>query len=210
MSDPQTASPTRPSLLLRLRDPSDAAAWHDFVKLYGGMIFQYCRRRDMQAADASEITQEVLLQVSRSIGSFEYQPHRGKFRSWLASIVRTKLIAHVRASRDNGGNLPLPESLDSQGSVDGVWIDVWHEQLVETALRSVALHMSPENYDAFSAVWVEGRSPQQVAQALDVPITQIYVAKSRGVKLLREKLLEIADEIPMTSPQGFGSQDDAG
>lgn len=210
MSDPQTTTPTRPSLLLRLRDPSDTTAWQDFVELYGGMIFQYCRRRDMQAADASEITQEVLLQVSRSIGSFEYQPHRGKFRSWLASIVRTKLIAHVRTSRKNGGIHILPESLDSQGRVDGVWIDVWHEQLVETALRLVALHMSPENFDAFRAVWVESRSPQQVAKELDVPITQIYVAKSRGLKLLREKLLEIADEIPMTGPHGFEGQIDAG
>ena len=210
MSDPQTTTPTRPSLLLRLRDPSDAAAWQDFVELYGGMIFQYCRRRDMQAADASEITQEVLLQVSRSIGSFEYQPHRGKFRSWLASIVRTKLIAHVRASRENAGNLPLPESLDSEGSVDGVWIDVWHEQLVETALKSVALHMSPDNFEAFSAVWVESRSPQQVVQELGLSIAQIYVAKSRGLKLLREKLLEIADEIPMTGPRSYGEQVDAG
>lgn len=208
MSDPQTTTTTRPSLLLRLRDPGDTGAWHDFVELYGGMIFQYCRRREMQAADASEITQEVLLQVSRSIGSFEYQPHRGKFRSWLSAIVRTKLIAHVRATRGKVSSFPLSDSHDSQGTVDGVWIDVWQEQLVATALRSVALHMTPENFDAFRAAWVEGHSAQQVANELGLPTAQVYVAKSRGLSLLREKLLELADEIPITNPVGMERQDD--
>src|SRR5947209_7657325 len=63
---------TRPSLLLRLRDDSDTEAWVLFVGTYAPLIHRFARRGGLQDADAADLTQEVLVQVARSIGSFEY------------------------------------------------------------------------------------------------------------------------------------------
>ena len=50
---------THPSLLIRLRDARDGAAWALFVEIYTPLIYRYCRKRHLQEADAAEVAQEV-------------------------------------------------------------------------------------------------------------------------------------------------------
>ena len=61
---------TEPSLLFRLRDQQDAAAWTRFVDLYGPLIHRYARRRGLQDADAADLTQDVLCSVARAMRGF--------------------------------------------------------------------------------------------------------------------------------------------
>ncbi len=84
---------TKPSLLVRVRDPLDAEAWQTFVALYAPLVYRFLRRRSLQDADAADLTQEVMGEVSRAIRSFEYHPERGRFRDWLLLIItRRRLI----------------------------------------------------------------------------------------------------------------------
>src|SRR6185436_8977534 len=85
------ASITRPSLLLRVRDVNDDAAWSQFVEIYTPLVFGYCRARGLQEGDAADVAQETLRAVAKAIGKFEYDPQRGKFRNWLLTVVRSKL-----------------------------------------------------------------------------------------------------------------------
>src|SRR5947208_4776524 len=82
---------TRASLLVRLRDPLDAAAWREFVDLYTPLVYGYARKQGLQDADAADLTQEVLGAVVTSVGRLEYDPARGAFRNWLFTLVRRKL-----------------------------------------------------------------------------------------------------------------------
>jgi RNA polymerase sigma-70 factor (ECF subfamily) len=77
---------TRPSLLMRIRDGQDAEAWALFVDLYAPVVFQHCRRRQLQDADAADLTQEVLIEVADAIRNFVYQSERGRFRDWLSVL----------------------------------------------------------------------------------------------------------------------------
>src|SRR5689334_632321 len=91
---------TRASLLLRLRDPEDEAAWREFVELYAALVYNYARKQGLQDADAADLTQEVLRAVAGAVGRLDYDPRRGAFRNWLFTIVRNKL-ANWRAARGN-------------------------------------------------------------------------------------------------------------
>lgn len=94
------SEPTRPSLLLRLRDPSDAAAWRDFDHTYRDLILGYCHARGLQLGDAEDIRQTVMMNLSKAAqGSFEYRPERGRFRNYLARIVQNAIRRHF--SRPN-------------------------------------------------------------------------------------------------------------
>ena len=53
-------SPTRASLLIRLRRPADEAAWREFDAAYSELIVRYCRRLGLQLADAEDVRQLVL------------------------------------------------------------------------------------------------------------------------------------------------------
>ena len=82
---------TRASLLVRLRDPKDRAAWQQFVELYGRLVYGFVRQRGLQDADAADLTQEVFLAVAQAAGRWQYDPRQGSFRGWLYGITRHKL-----------------------------------------------------------------------------------------------------------------------
>src|SRR5262249_21150791 len=97
------ADDTRPSLLIRVRDPQDAAAWQQFAALYEPLIYQFARKRGLQDADAADLTQIVLQAVSESIRRLDYDPQRGSFRGWLFVVVRNQLQKFRAQQRRAGG-----------------------------------------------------------------------------------------------------------
>ncbi|MEM0925046.1 MAG: sigma factor, partial [Planctomycetota bacterium] len=80
---------TRPSILLRLRDPSDGDAWREFQAVYRGVIRSLAYRWGYQDADAADLEQEVLIRISRSIQRFEHDPRKARFRTWLGQVIRS-------------------------------------------------------------------------------------------------------------------------
>src|SRR5262245_44373845 len=109
MDDTPSWLHTRASLLVRLRDPRDGDAWRLFADTYVPLVYGHLRRHGLQEADAADVAQEVLTQVARSIGGFDYQPERGRFRGWLGAVVRSKLARFFkqqgRAAHAAGGDV---------------------------------------------------------------------------------------------------------
>jgi RNA polymerase sigma-70 factor (ECF subfamily) len=86
MADAQ-ASATRATLLARLRrDPTDQAAWGEFVEHYGRHIYRWCRQWQLQDADAEDVTQDILLKLAQKLRDFEYDASR-RFRGWLKTVA---------------------------------------------------------------------------------------------------------------------------
>jgi RNA polymerase sigma factor (sigma-70 family) len=88
-------SPTRASLVLRIRDPNDHAAWEEFAERYAPLIYRFARKRGLQDADAADVTQEVLKSVAVEIKRLDYDSNRGSFRGWLFIMTRNLLINYL-------------------------------------------------------------------------------------------------------------------
>ena len=69
---------TRPSLLRRVQNSGDGQAWREFDERYRDLILRYCRRRDLQEADAEDVRQQVMLGLTQSLPRFTYDPTKGK------------------------------------------------------------------------------------------------------------------------------------
>ena len=80
-------SVTSPSLLARVRDPDDEAAWEDFVDRYAPKIFAWCRQHRLQDSDAADVTQDVLCKLVAAMQRFQYDSRRGRFRGWLKTVT---------------------------------------------------------------------------------------------------------------------------
>ena len=76
---------TRASLLLRLKDPTDAEAWSEFHKLYAPLLYRYARRRGLSRDDAEEIRDQCLEVVTRKMPTFEYDKEKGGVQELAAA-----------------------------------------------------------------------------------------------------------------------------
>src|SRR5258708_6991621 len=78
---------TRVTLLSRLRqDPSNQAGWDEFGQRYGRAILRWCPEWKLQDADAEDVTQNILVKLTRKLPDFAYDPSRS-FRGWLKTVA---------------------------------------------------------------------------------------------------------------------------
>ena len=188
------AMQTRPSLLIRLRDRGDAEAWRTFVTIYAPLVNRFARRQGLQDADAADLTQDVLGEISRAIRSFEYDPARGRFRDWLLLITRRRLF------RFGERNARYEEKVLDERALAGLeddrvvaeWNDAFHARVLKVALERIQPLFHPHTWRAFECVWIENRSASDTAEALSLGIDAVYTAKSRILKRLSEEVEEIA------------------
>src|SRR5689334_17260768 len=122
---------TRPSLLVRIRDPRDNQAWSQFVEIYAPLIYGFARKHGLQDADAADLTQEVLRAVAQTIRGLDYDPNRGSFRGWLFTVVRNKLRNFVsrRRSYDQGtGDTDAQNLLKEQPAPESDQAALWDQE----------------------------------------------------------------------------------
>jgi RNA polymerase sigma factor (sigma-70 family) len=177
--------PTRASLLVRLRDPQDEAAWTEFVDLYAPLVYGYARKQGLQDADAADLSQEVLGAVAGSVGRLHYDPNRGAFRSWLFTIVRRKL-SNWRAAQKNRmqgsgdtGMHQLLEQCPGPTTLDGEWEAEWEQRVFAWACEQVRRDVSDVTWRAFWRTAFDGQPGKQVAKELGVTVAAVYHARSR-------------------------------
>lgn len=190
---------TRASLLVRLRDPHDSAAWQQFVELYGSLVYGFVRQRGLQDADAADLTQEVFQAVARAAGEWQYDPSRGTFRGWLYAVTRNKMNRFLQrrqsqalGSGDTNAQLRLAEQPAPES--DGEWEQEYQRQLFRLAAEQVKDNFTSTTWQAFWQTAVEGQPAATVARGLGLSVGAVYVARSRVLARLTERIQELRVE----------------
>lgn len=159
---------TSTSLILRIQ-AGEAFAWERFTRLYGPLIYSWCRRAGLQPSDAEDVSQNVVRAVLKSVGRYE---RTGSFRSWLGQITRSKIIDHFRQHKRQFhgiggsdfarqvGELPDQFSQDLSGSRLGPDPVLFH------ALEMIKADFEPATWTAFWRMTVEGHSAAEIAEDL--------------------------------------------
>jgi RNA polymerase sigma factor (sigma-70 family) len=199
MADPAS---TRPSLLIRIRDPGDVDGWRQFVALYGAMIYQFVRKRGLQDADAADLTQIVLQAVGQGVKRLDYDPHRGTFRSWLFRVVRNQLSKFrarqkrsIRGSGDTGTH-DLLDDLPDEADPCEIWDREYQRQLFLWAAERVKARCEAASWQAFWQTAVEGRAVSDVARSLGLTLGAAYTAKSRILDRIRKEIQQAQGDEP--------------
>jgi len=187
---------TNPTLLARLRhDPSNDAAWAEFVEHYGRHIYRWCRQWGLQDADAEDVAQEILLKLARKLRNFAYDP-KSSFRGWL------KTVAH-HAWRDFADGKPraraiaddhvweLLQSVEAREDLIQKLEEAFDYELLEAAKVQVRLRVAPHTWEAFRLMAIEGLPVTEVAANVHMQVAMVYVAKSKVQKMLREEIQKL-------------------
>ncbi len=153
------------------------------------LIYSYCRKSGLQDADAADVAQEVLKQVSQSIGGFDYDQEKGRFRDWLRTVARNKVLRFLERRRRDVGPGGQEEPLNGVAdAADAEWIDDFHAHVLKVALEQIRPRFEPSTWQAFERTWIAGADAQAVAGEVGLAIDQVYAAKSRVLKQLRDQV----------------------
>ena len=195
---------TRPSLLLRMRDARDHEAWHTFVELYAPLVYRFARKRGLQDADAADLTQDVLRSVADAMKNRKYDAARGSFRGWLHTVTRNAVYKFLRGERrqpSGSGDtqqqicleqIPAPDEQDE-------WDYEYQKRLFVWACDEVRGEFQVNTWKAFWQTAVDGKSVKQVAEKLGMSAGSIYVAKSRILTRIKERIQQTESDVGQVS-----------
>jgi len=187
-------SATHVTLLGRLvKDPTNQAAWSEFVDRYGHKIHTWCREWHLQEADAQDVTQNVLVKLAEKLRDFRYDPS-GSFRAWLKTVThhawqdfRDSRLRAGPASGDSG----VWEMLQRVAAPDDLVQRLEQEfdrEILEEAMVRVRLRVAPRTWEAFRLLALENLAGIQVAAQLQMKVATVFVARSKVQKMIREEI----------------------
>ena len=197
---------TRRSLVLRLRDPRDEAAWAEFVEIYEPLVYRLARKKGLQDADARDLCQEVFRAVASAIERWDPDPAKGKFRAWLFRIARNLLVnflvsqrRHVRGT----GSTSVQELLEARPAGDSQADAEFRAEFQRRAFRWAAEQVRKEftesTWQAFWRTGIENRPVAAVARELGLSAGAVYIARSRVLARLRQRVEQLSDDTGLTT-----------
>ncbi|MBX7103662.1 MAG: sigma-70 family RNA polymerase sigma factor [Gemmataceae bacterium] len=191
-SDDVSILRTRASLLFRLQQaPADQTAWDQFVSRYGPQVRAWCLRWGLQEADADDVVQTVLTQLSQKLGEFQYDPAR-RFRGWLKTLTQHAWsdFHRVRARQAVGsGDSAAIDALAQVEARDDLAERLqatFDHEILEQAYREVQGRVEERTWQAFLCTAVQGISGADTAKRLGMSVGAVFVAKSSVLAMLRE------------------------
>jgi RNA polymerase sigma-70 factor (ECF subfamily) len=181
------------TLMMRVQqDPADPKAWDEFVERYQPIIRAWCLRWGSQPSDADDVSQQVLVRLLGAMKKYHYDPAAG-FRGWLKTVTHNAWLDFVgsrprTSAKDHERLASIADSHDALVDLENQMEIAFEQELLELAMRRVEERVKPATWEAFRLTHVENLSGTEAAERLNVPASQVYVAKHRVVKLLKEEL----------------------
>jgi RNA polymerase sigma-70 factor (ECF subfamily) len=197
--------PTRKSLLSRLRDLDDQEGWREFFDTYWRLIYGVARKAGLTDAESQDVVQETMLVVTRHMPEFRFDPAIGSFKTWLHTVIRSRLGEHFRSKNRVVNRMVVPAE-DPTGTgtgelekapdpaeepLDGIWQAEWERHILDTALRRVRRLVSSRQYLMFNLAVVKQVPYPVICRKLDANIAQIYLARHRVGKLMKAEIARL-------------------
>lgn len=178
---------TRKSLIERILD-GDEESWDAFYANYSRLVYAIGERSGLSADDCEDLVQEVMRTIFNNKDRFRYDPATGKFRTYLTGIVKHKVCDFYR--KRDGRIVEMDEEFvlkaaEHVSRLDEVCMEEWKNHLLNVALMELREKVDPGTFDAFQMYVLQERQPRDVAEALSISESAVYVYKNRCVRHLR-------------------------
>ena len=190
---------TQTTLLLRLQHDGAAReiAWREFHGNYGPVIAGFARRMGARPGEIDDVVQAVMVGFYGAVSEFRYDRTKGRFRGYLKTCTWRKL-EEVIAKRLRTLEPALTAHLVAESEIDAAWEQAWQQARLVQATDMVRDRYSRradqrKTFAAFEHCMMLGRAPEEVATDLQMTIEQVYQAKSRIQRALRETIKAMDD-----------------
>ena len=199
--------PTRATLIQRLKNWQDQASWQEFFDTYWKLIYGLARKLGLGDEDAQDVVQETMISVANRMPNFKYNPEVGSFKSWLRTLIRSRVSDHLR--RRGPGTVPLLVETDSpdeslvlketsdnqRQTIDQFYELEWRKSLLDAAVARVKRKLDPQKYQIFDFYVNKEWAPEKVAAAFKISVEQVYLAKHRVTEMIKSEAKRLENEM---------------
>lgn len=179
---------------------TDEAAWVRLFNLYAPAIRRFAELQGTPSAESEDVTQEIFLRLVAILRGGRYRADAGRFRCYLATLVRNELVSRWRKVQARAACVPLDAVPDeaiatlppeAAALLDAKWRLARHEAAVEHALTKTAL--SRQSREIYRAYALEGRPIDEVASAFGVSRNVVAQVKTRVNRMVASLEAEYAE-----------------
>ena len=183
---------TDPRLVKRVRDWQDAEAWARFVKQYERHLRTVCASYGLVGDASDEYCQQVWVQLAAAMRNFRYDPGL-RFRGWLHLFFHRRIRDIRKASRSDPAHRQLIEDVAVDPSMPWDDGDPRDEKIVAMLRRAaqvqdaVKARVTPENWEVFRLVGIEGWPVAEAAALLGRQYTTVYRSYKRVAGMIEQE-----------------------
>lgn len=173
---------------------TDESAWVRLFELYEPAIRKFSEYHGA-GCDGEDVAQEIFLKLVEVLrgGTFKIGGDAGRFRSYLATLIRRELVTRWRKAQVRGGEgnvsmdnpdagIELQVESETAAIIDMKWRLARHEAAVEHALTKTALVQRSK--DVYRAYVLEERPIDEVARQFGIPNNSVSQIKTRVEKMI--------------------------
>ncbi|MFM6924378.1 MAG: RNA polymerase sigma factor [Ferruginibacter sp.] len=180
----------QPELIVQLQQ-GDESAFKKLVDEWQDMVYNTALGIVQNAEDADDITQDVFIQVFRSVSSFKGD---SKFSTWLYRITLGKALDHEKKKKRKKRFGFVQSLFGEDGAEKSHAVEFEHPGVqMEKKERAnelfSALKKIPDNQRiAFTLHKLEGQSYQEIAEIMNTTLYAVESLMSRAKTNLRKEL----------------------
>lgn len=189
---------TRQTLIERLRTKSDEESWQTFAETYQRYIYVVIRRMNIDHSEAEDLVQDVLLKVWNKLESFNYEPNKAKFRTWLSRVIKNHVFNYVESRRSYSNKLEKagqePQKFYTEDEIDAVMQKEWENYITNLALERIKNQFTGNAIKVFE-MSLSGVPVGDIAEKLDIKENTAYRLKNRVKCKIIEEIEQIRFEL---------------
>jgi RNA polymerase sigma factor (sigma-70 family) len=169
-------------------------AWAVFQAGYREVILGWGQSYGLDLHTAEDLTQEILIKLLEALPRYKHDPDRGRFRSWLKTVVRNVLADRRRRQRrrpepggvggstalERLGDLPGPEAVEELSVAVDRRTVAWEAEVLDR----VRARAEPSSWAAFCQRMIERRPAAEVAAELGLTVGAVYKAAERVKRMV--------------------------
>ena len=179
----------------RLAQQGREAAFRELVRRYERPVFSLVFRMVRDSATAEDLAQDTFIKVLNHVD--KYRPEF-KFSSWLFKIANNVAIDHLRRRQLNTISMDGSPNAATAADVEATSFDiadksesaleVMEAKELGSAIERAIGALRPEYRSCIMLRHVEGRSYEEIAATLDLPLGTVKTYIHRARHQLREAL----------------------
>ncbi|MCC6285673.1 MAG: RNA polymerase sigma factor [Phycisphaerales bacterium] len=195
MTSPRPSSPTRTTtqLLDALRDPRDEASWASIDARFRPVVQGLAGRMGLNYSEAEEAAQQTLAEFVRAYRDNRYDRASGRLSSWILGIARNTILGQLK--RRGAAEILGEDERFSDAHMRSAWTEERDLAVLGEALSMLRDDSGVDDRTllAFELTGLRGVPATEAASQCGMTVDQVYVAKSRITRRLRDLVRELTD-----------------